>query len=66
MLLTACIEAGRSTLTHTSWTGLTLGSRKWMSGRVPHSFAFFANEWGYGDARSRAVHSSQKPSREAR
>src|SRR5207253_2848105 len=30
MLLTVCIEAGRTTLTHTSWTGLTLGSRKWM------------------------------------
>ena len=34
MLLTVCIEAGRSTLTHTSWTGLTLGSRKWMSGQA--------------------------------
>jgi len=34
MLLTVCIEAGRLTLTHTSWTGLTLGSRKWMSGQA--------------------------------
>jgi hypothetical protein len=34
MLLTVCIEAGRQTLTHTSWTGLTLGSRKWMSGQA--------------------------------
>jgi hypothetical protein len=34
MLLTVCIEAGRSTLTHTSWTGLGLGSRKWMSGQA--------------------------------
>jgi hypothetical protein len=34
MLLTVCIEAGRKTLTHTSWTGLTLGSRKWMSGQA--------------------------------
>jgi hypothetical protein len=34
MLLIVCIEAGRKTLTHTSWTGLTLGSRKWMSGQV--------------------------------
>ena len=34
MLLTVCIEAGRTTLTHTSWTGLALGSRKWMSGQA--------------------------------
>ncbi len=34
MLLTVCIEAGRSTLTHTSWTGLTPVSRKWMSGQA--------------------------------
>jgi len=34
MLLTVCIEAGRKTLTHTSWTGLALGSRKWMSGQA--------------------------------
>ncbi len=34
MLLTVCIEAGRSTLTHTSWTGLAPGSRKWMSGQA--------------------------------
>jgi hypothetical protein len=34
MLLTVCIEAGRKTLTHTSWTALTLGSRKWMSGQA--------------------------------
>jgi len=34
MLLTVCIEAGRTTLTHTSWTGLRLGSRKWMSGQA--------------------------------
>ena len=34
MLLTVCIEAGRKTLTHTSWTGLTPGSRKWMSGQA--------------------------------
>jgi hypothetical protein len=34
MLLTVCIEAGRSTLTHTSWTGPTHGSRKWMSGQA--------------------------------
>src|ERR1700685_4216369 len=30
MLLTVCIEAGRLTLTHSSWTGLTPVSRKWM------------------------------------
>jgi hypothetical protein len=34
MLLTVCIEAGRSTLTHTSWTTLKHGSRKWMSGQA--------------------------------
>jgi len=34
MLLTVCIEAGRKTLTHTSWTGIPLGSRKWMSGQA--------------------------------
>src|SRR5208282_512265 len=34
MLLTVCIEAGRQTLTHTSWTGLSFGSRKWMSGQA--------------------------------
>jgi hypothetical protein len=34
MLLTVCIEAGRSTLTHTSWTGLIPVSRKWMSGQA--------------------------------
>jgi hypothetical protein len=34
MLLTVCIEAGRKTLTHTSWTGLSFGSRKWMSGQA--------------------------------
>jgi hypothetical protein len=34
MLLTVCIEAGRSTLTHTSWTGPAPGSRKWMSGQA--------------------------------
>jgi hypothetical protein len=34
MLLTVCFETGRQTLTHTSWTGLRLGSRKWMSGQA--------------------------------
>jgi hypothetical protein len=34
MLLTVCIEAGRSTLTHTSWTGRAPVSRKWMSGQA--------------------------------
>jgi len=34
MLLTVCIEDGRTTLTHTSWTGREHGSRKWMSGQA--------------------------------
>jgi hypothetical protein len=34
MLLTVCIEAGRSTLAHTSWTGPAPVSRKWMSGQA--------------------------------
>jgi hypothetical protein len=34
MLLTVCIEAGRSTLTHTSWPGLASSARKWMSGQA--------------------------------
>ena len=34
MLLTVCIEAGRKTLTHTSWTGPAPVSRKWMSGQA--------------------------------
>ena len=34
MLPTVCIEAGRKTLTHTSWNGLTPVSRKWMSGQA--------------------------------
>jgi len=34
MILTVCIEAGRSTLTHTSWTGPAPVSRKWMSGQA--------------------------------
>src|SRR6266581_1152476 len=32
MLAIVCIEAGRKTLTHTSWT--ETGSRKWMSGQA--------------------------------
>src|ERR1022692_1763657 len=34
MLLTVCIEAGRRTLTHTSWPGLTPSARHWMSGQA--------------------------------
>ena len=34
MPLTVCIEAGRSTLTHSSWTGPAPVSRKWMSGQA--------------------------------
>jgi len=32
--LTVCIEAGRRARTHTSWTDLAYGSRKWMSGQA--------------------------------
>jgi hypothetical protein len=34
MLPTVCIEAGRSTLTHTSWPELCPSARKWMSGQA--------------------------------
>jgi len=34
MLLTVCFEAGRFTLTQSSWTVLTHCSRKWMSGQA--------------------------------
>jgi len=34
MLLTVCFEAGRFTLTQSSWTVLQYCSRKWMSGQA--------------------------------
>ena len=34
MPLTVRIEAGRKTLTHTSWTEVIFVSRKWMSGQA--------------------------------
>ena len=48
MLLTVCIEAGRRTLTHTSWTGLTPGSRKWMSGQAA-ALAATQDRWPFAN-----------------
>ena len=45
MLLTVCIEAGRRTLTHTSWTELAHGSRKWMSGQAASALAARNDRW---------------------
>jgi hypothetical protein len=46
MLLTVCIEAGRKTLTHTSWTGLAPVSRKWMSGQAA-ALAALNDRWPF-------------------
>ena len=48
MLLTVCIEAGRKTLTHTSWTGLRFGSRKWMSGQAA-ALAALNDRWPFAN-----------------
>ena len=48
MLLTVCIEAGRKTLTHTSWTGLTPVSRKWMSGQAA-ALAALNDRWPFAN-----------------
>ena len=36
-----CFEAGRSTLTQSSWTALGCRSRKWMSGHAGSALAIF-------------------------
>ena len=66
MLLTVCIEAGRKTLTHTSWTGLTPGSRKWMSGQAAALAArndrwLFANLIALSSLRDPALLSARRP-----
>jgi len=48
MLLTVCIEAGRKTLTHTSWTGLAPVSRKWMPGQAA-TLAALNDRWPFGN-----------------
>jgi hypothetical protein len=66
MLLTVCIETGRTTLTHTSWTGLAPGSRKWMSGQAVALAALndrrpFANSTASSSLRGPAPPSSRRP-----
>ena len=66
MLLTVCIEAGRKTLTHTSWTGLALGSRKWMSGQAAALAALndrwlFANLTASSPLREPSLLSARRP-----
>jgi hypothetical protein len=66
MLLTVCIEAGRSTLTHTSWTELALGSRKWMSGQAAALAAAqdrrpFANSTAAHSLRDTTLPSASRP-----
>ena len=66
MLLTVCIEAGRKTLTHTSWTGLRFGSRKWMSGQAAALAALndrwpFANLTASSSLREPSLPSARRP-----
>jgi hypothetical protein len=66
MLLTVCIEAGRSTLTHTSWTGPTPVSREWMSGQAAALAATqdrtpFANLTALLPLRERTLPSVRRP-----
>jgi len=66
MLLTVCIETGRTTLTHTSWTGLAPGFRKWMSGQAVALAALndrrpFANSTASSSLRGPAPPSSRRP-----
>jgi hypothetical protein len=66
MLLTVCIEAGRKTLTHTSWTGLTPVSRKWMSGQAAALAALndrwlFANLTASSPLREPSLPSARRP-----
>jgi hypothetical protein len=66
MLLTVCIEAGRKTLTHTSWTGLAPVSRKWMSGQAAALAALndrwlFANLTASSPLREPSLLSARRP-----
>ena len=66
MLLTVCIEAGRKTLTHTSWTGLAPVSRKWMSGQAAALAALndrwlFANLTASSPLRQPSLLSARRP-----
>src|SRR6266446_302333 len=57
MLLTVCIEVGRRTLTHTSWTGLAPDSRKWMSGQAA-ALAANQDRWPFAN---RIAHTPGEP-----
>ena len=64
MPVTVCIEAGRSTLTHTSWT--QPGSRKWMSGQAAAVAATqnrrrFANKTRVSMLREPILRSARRP-----
>jgi hypothetical protein len=66
MLLTVCIEAGRRTLTHTSWTVPAHGSRKWMSGQAAALAAIkdrrpFANLTVASPLRESPLQSARRP-----
>src|SRR5208282_6888549 len=66
MLLTVCIEAGRKSLTHTSWTGLAPVSRKWMSGQAAALAATtnrtpFANLTATHSLRESSLPSARRP-----
>jgi hypothetical protein len=59
-----CIEAGRRTLTHTSWTAD--GSRKWMSGQAAALAATkdrrqFANRIQTSSLREPVLRSARRP-----
>src|ERR1700686_2760086 len=62
MLLTVCIEAGRKTLTHTSWTGPAPVSRKWMSGQAAN-LAVLNDRWPFANlTASSSLRDSTPPS----
>ena len=66
MLLTVCIEAGRFTLTHTSWPAPAHSARKWMSGpaaawAAPKDRSPFANFTAILSLRDSASPSVRRP-----
>ena len=66
MLLSVCIETGRKTLTHTSWSRITLASRKWMSGQAAalealHGRTLFANSFVASPLREPTLPSAKRP-----